>query len=133
MIFRVVSDRQWVFDESPGLIWDRICEVDSYQSWWPWLRKFDPAGGIVEDASWYCEVEPPLPYLVRFNIELRRVRRARLIETEVVGDVRGSARLTLDDLVGGGTTARLVSELSPANPLLRAVGTLAAPDGHLGT
>lgn len=127
MVRPVRSDRRWSFEESPDEIWASISEVGNYRRWWPWLRTFDPDDGLVTAACWYCEVEPPLPYVVRFRIELDRVDVARSVQTTVSGDVRGAAELTLRECPDGGTTARLVSRLTPANPLLRTVGTVARP------
>jgi len=45
----------------------------------------------------------------------------------VSGDVRGSARLTVQSNDGGGSRARLRSDLAPANPVLRSFGLVARP------
>lgn len=127
MIRPIASDRRWTFAESPEDLWVRIGEVEHFRSWWPWLRRFDPGAGLVHAASWHCEVAPPLPYLVRFTIDFDRVEEGRNAETTVTGDVEGTATLMLDELDGGGTSARLVSHLAPASPLLRAVGRFARP------
>jgi len=121
------SDREWSFPVEPGALWDRITSVDRYRHWWPWLREFDPGSGLEADARWRCEVAPPLPYVVRFTIEFDRVERGRRAETTVSGDIVGNAVLTFDETDDGGTRARLVSQLAPANPLLRTVGRMARP------
>lgn len=120
------SDRTWTFDVGPDELWEAIAATDSYDRWWPWLREFDGAGGLSAGESWRCEVSPPLPYVVRFDLHLDHVEPAREVLARVTGDIVGSAHLT----VGGapaGSTARLRSSLRPANPLLRSFGTVARP------
>lgn len=122
-----LSDRDWAFDVDPDHLWGRIASVDEYARWWPWLRRFDPAGGLSEGAWWRCEVAPPLPYLVRFTVHLDHIEHGREAHATVTGDVRGEATLTVASTVHGGSRARLRSRLAPANPLLRSVGRMARP------
>lgn len=119
------SDRRWDFDEPAPALWARISQVDQYERWWPWLRRFDPGEGLVDGARWRCEVAPPLPYVVRFRLHLT-VEDDRILST-VSGDIRGEAELRVDERADGGCTARLRSHLAPANPLLRGVGRVARP------
>ena len=121
------SDRRWDFDVPAEQLWDRIVAVDEYDSWWPWLRRFDPGPGVQPGAQWRCEVAPPLPYVVRFTVSFDRIVEHRSIETTVDGDVRGRARLLIDSRGDRGSRARLVSSLAPAQPVLRAVGLAARP------
>ncbi len=121
------SDRAWDFDDEPADLWARIAEVDRYEDWWPWLRRFEPHGGFRTAARWGCEVAPPLPYVVRFTIALDRVEQARRADATVSGDIRGTANLTVEPRPGGGAHARLVSKLAPANPVLRTFGLVARP------
>ena len=105
----------------------RITDVEHYSSWWPWLRRFDPGTGFQPDARWRCEVAPPLPYVVRFVLTLEQVDAPQRAVARVSGDIGGAATLTIEPGPGGGTRARLVSQLAPTNPLLRSVGALARP------
>lgn len=120
------SDRSWRFDISRDELWERINATDDYATWWPWLRAFEASDAIVSGALWECAVSPPLPYTVRFVIGFDRVEAGRVVEATVTGDVEGTARLTLDD-DDAGSSARLVSALRPANPLLRGFGVVARP------
>jgi hypothetical protein len=123
------SDRSWRFDLGPDELWERIAGVEHYADWWPWLRSFDPSGGLAPGARWRCEVSPPLPYIVRFTVHIRRVERVpagRRVHAIVDGDVRGEADLQVEP-DGPGAAARLRSALEPANPLLRSVGRVARP------
>lgn len=120
------SDRAWDFGNDPDELWDRVAEVDSYESWWPWLRRFDGRGGLAEGSEWNCVVAPPLPYRVRFRLHLDRVAPGSEVHALVSGDIGGEALLTVVGN-GNGSTARLRSELYPANPLLRRAGAVARP------
>lgn len=124
---RFDSDRSWDFSVSAEELWHRLASVDDYASWWPWLRRFDPERGMTAGARWECEVAPPLPYVVRFTVRLDRVDEACSVDSTVSGDIRGVARLDLLPTDDGGTRARLVSSLAPAQPVLRAVGRAARP------
>lgn len=108
-------------------LWERIAQVQDYSAWWPWLRQFDPGSGLVDGAAWRCEVVPPLPYVVRFVVHVERVDATRSVSASVSGDIRGIARLTLDQSTDGGTRATLVSRLAPSHPLLRGFGRVARP------
>ena len=93
---------------------------------WPWLRSFDPGMGLTDGARWLCEVAPPLPYVVRFAIDFSDVEPESSARTTVDGDIRGWADLRITPTVGG-CSARLSSELEPANKMLRRFGRVARP------
>ena len=120
------SDRAWRFDIDRSALWARLAAVEDYQRWWPWLRRFESDEGLVEGASWGCEVSPPLPYIVRFEVHLDRVEADRLVEATVSGDIVGTARLVIEPGAIG-TRARLVSALRPTSPVLRGFGVVARP------
>jgi hypothetical protein len=121
----VASDRRWTFDVPADVLWARMASTDEYRRWWPWLRRFD-AKGLVEGDVWGCLVQPPLPYVLRFRVELTAVDPGARADAVVTGDIRGTATLTVEP-DGDGAAARLVSSLEPANPVLRAFGAVAAP------
>lgn len=120
------SDRAWTFVVPADELWSAIAAVDSYQRWWPWLRTFDAGAGLVAGETWRCVVQPPLPYHVRFSVVLHEIEPNRCADATVEGDVRGWARLTVDD-DGAGCRARLESALEPANPFLRRFARVARP------
>lgn len=121
------SSRTWDFPVPADELWDRISAVQDYRRWWPWLRRFEPGRGLVRGARWTCEVVPPLPYVVRFTLRLDDVDPPWSAVATVSGDIRGAARLTMQDGPDGGTRASLVSRLAPAHPLLRGFGRVARP------
>jgi hypothetical protein len=121
------SDRSWAFDDDLPSLWDRIADLDHYESWWPWLHRFDPGAGFTSGARWECEVAPPLPYVVRFTVVLEEIDEQHRVTATVIGDVQGSAVLETVGSADGGSSARLTSLLAPANPILRGFGLVARP------
>ena len=79
-----------------GEVWALISEVSEYRTWWPWLRVFE-AAALAESEHWRCEVQPPVPYPVRFRVEIEHVEAPVLVHAKVRGDVVGDATLTLEE------------------------------------
>jgi hypothetical protein len=111
-------------------VWALISDVDAYRRWWSWLRAFD-AGGLAQGEEWRCEVQPPLPYPVRFRVEIEHVEPPVLVRAQVRGDVIGTAILRIEDAPEG-CVACLSSSLAPGNSTLRLVSRLAAPIARFG-
>jgi hypothetical protein len=126
----ITSEHRYALPLEREAVWDLISDVDSYRGWWGWLRVFD-AAGLAEGEEWNCLVQPPLPYLVRFQVHLDEVDAPRIVRARVTGDVVGTARLQLDE-DGAGCVARLSSTLAPGNATLRLVSRLAAPLARFG-
>jgi Polyketide cyclase / dehydrase and lipid transport len=110
--------------------WSLISDVSRYRSWWPWLRGFDGAA-LAKGEEWRCQVQPPVPYLVRFGVVIEDVEEAARVEARVTGDVVGRATLTLEDDPAG-CMAELHSTLAPGNTALRVVSRFAAPVARFG-
>lgn len=127
---RVESDRRFRLPLTPEEVWAAVADVDRFPQWWPWLRRFDGTGLVTGDR-WECTVQPPLPYAVRFTVDLDEVVEGRSVRATVSGDVEGTARVELE-AVDGGTDARLVSCLAPAGSVLRVVATVARPVARFG-
>ena len=124
------TDRHFPMPASRAVVWDALGRPDRFDETWPWLRSFD-GSELRAGVTWRCEVQPPVPYRVRFAIHLREVVEGELIEAEVDGDVAGSARL---ELVDGelGTDLWLRSELAPGNGLLRSILRVMPPLARYG-
>ena len=71
----LVSERSWCFGAPPDVVWAALAATGDYPTWWPWLTAFD-ADGLVAGGRWRCTVRPPLPYSVRFALDLERGRAA---------------------------------------------------------
>ncbi len=107
-------------------VWGLISDVSRYRTWWPWLRAFDGTS-LVPGEEWRCEVQPPVPYPVRFGVVIEDVEPAVLVRATVRGDVIGRATLTLDDTSTGCCTATLYSSLASGKTALRMVSRFAGP------
>jgi len=120
------SDRRFAFDQPPDEVWATMARTSEFTRWWPWLRRLD-AEGLVTGDVWSCHIQPPLPYFLRFTIALDEVVPGEWVRATVAGDITGTATLTLDPTEGGGSEARLVSDLAPASSVLRAFAVVARP------
>lgn len=124
------SDRTYDFDVDRASVWRALSGVDEYPLWWPWLRDFR-ARALSGGDVWTCVICPPLPYRLRLRVELADVVPETFVAASVDGDVVGTASVELHDH-DDGCAVRLVSDLAPANPLLRAVARSARPVVRFG-
>jgi hypothetical protein len=129
----VHSDRSWRFDAPPDVVWAAISDVDRYQQWWPWLRRFD-AAAFATGERWRCTIKPQLPYQLRFDIVLEAVVDGESAAARLDGDLSGRAHLSLvADAAGDGCSLRLVSDLDAVGGPARMVSRFApglASAGH---
>jgi hypothetical protein len=142
-----VSDRRYRFAADRWSVWRTIGSVQEYRAWWPWLRRFE-ANGLAAGDVWVCQIQPPVPYALRFTVTVERIDAPSLVVATVDGDVRGTARLDLEDDPadgpvdgveaaradgrGRGCEVRLRSTLVPANRTLRTVARLSRPVAQFG-
>jgi uncharacterized protein YndB with AHSA1/START domain len=119
------SDRHYRFAVPPAALWSALAETADYRRWWPWLTAFE-ANGLVAGDVWRCAVRAPLPYTLRFAIDLDEVVPTTLVVARVSGDIEGTARL---DVVphGEGCEVRLTSRLRPSGRAFGLVARLARP------
>jgi len=118
-------DRTWSFSVPPDELWAVLNQTDRYVRWWSWLREFD-ADGIRPGSTARCTIQAPLPYALRCTIRVDDVIAARVVHTTVSGDLRGPARLEIDD-TGDGSIARLVWSLDLGNPVLARLARVGRP------
>lgn len=128
---RIGSDRRWTLPAGQPAVWAALADVDRYRSWWPWLVAFQ-ADALEEGAVWRCRISPPTPYVLRFALTLVRVVPLATVEATVAGDIVGTATLELSAGEPGTTELRLVSDLAPGSPVLRAVSVVARPLARFG-
>lgn len=127
---QVDSDRNYHFTLPRARVWQALLRTDAYQSWWPWLRRFD-SGPLTPGTRWRCVVQPPLPYRVAFDLVIDEVRDGTLVSAAVEGDLRGAARLELVPEPGG-CVLHLTASLLPVDRLLRTVAATAPPIARFG-
>lgn len=103
-----------------------MARVESYSTWWPWLREFD---GITLACGevWSCAVQPPLPYAVRFRVSIGDVVHGTSIAATIDGDIAGGATLRVSDAPGGQSRLRLQAELGPRKRSMVALSLVARP------
>jgi hypothetical protein len=125
----VTSDRRHRFDVDRAQLWEAMASPADYRRWWPWLRRFE-GDRLEPGAVWACTVQPPLPYVLRFELTIEEVVPLELITATVAGDLRGTARLEVRDLGAGDgqrSEIRLRSSLAPTNRVLQAFARVANP------
>ena len=111
-------------------VWTLIGEVSHYRRWWPWLRAFE-AAALAQGEEWRCEVQPPVPYAVRFRVVIEHIEAPVLVCATISGDVVGHATLQLGEGILG-CTAMLQTSLAPGNTTLQVVSRFAAPIARFG-
>jgi carbon monoxide dehydrogenase subunit G len=143
------TDRRFPMAAPRDAVWTALSRPDRFAETWPWLRSFD-GRELRQGVTWRCEVQPPVPYRVRFAVHLREVAAGERIEADVDGDVTGWARVLLvaadgkaaggdgsasgsdGDGDGDGIELWLRSELAPGNGLLRGVLRVMPPLARFG-
>ncbi|MBA3605729.1 MAG: hypothetical protein H0W46_07130 [Acidimicrobiia bacterium] len=122
---RLTSDRRYDFAVDPDALWRVLAATDEYRKWWPWLHGF-AAAGLVSGDSWRCVVRPPLPYTLRFTLELDEVVAPSFVRATVHGDIAGTAALTMAPTAEG-TNLRLVSDLASSSRAFGVISTVFRP------
>lgn len=120
-----VYDQTFTFDVDADELWAAVTAHDRYQQWWPWLVGFD-LDAMTPGARAACEIQAPLPYRLRFGVDLVDVDPGRAIHGQVVGDLAGPAsfHVTPD---GPGCVAGLRWSLTVQRPLLGGLARIARP------
>jgi hypothetical protein len=78
----------------PAALWEALSRTEDYPRWWGWLRGFE-GGALEEGRVTRCVVRAPLPYSLRFDVNLTRVIPKERVEASVTGDIDGPATLTV--------------------------------------
>ncbi len=121
----LTSEHRYLFPADPAAVWSAMGDVGRFRSWWPWLTSFE-GKGLVAGDRWSCRIQPPLPYSLRFEVELVDLCAGELIAASVSGDVHGEARLELAPHPSG-CAVRLRSSLRPTNWALALTSRLGGP------
>jgi uncharacterized protein YndB with AHSA1/START domain len=127
---RLTSNRELRFDADRPTLWAAMSRVTDFPVWWPWLRGFDGTE-LAAGCVWSCVIQPPVPYVLHVTVAIDEVVPLSLVSATVDGDVRGTARLVLED-DGRGCRVVLASTLSPQQGVARVVARLAPPLARFG-
>jgi hypothetical protein len=122
---QLASDRRYVFAVDLDELWAAVADIERYPRLWPWLKVFE-ARGLIAGDTWRCVVRPPLPYSVRFNIDLDEVVGPSHVTATIAGDITGTARLDLEQTADG-SAIRLTSSLAPNGWAFATLATLMRP------
>jgi carbon monoxide dehydrogenase subunit G len=120
-------ERTFDFDLSPSELWEALQDPSAFERWWPWLKQFEISGGVIRTgAVMRGTVTPPLPYRMRIEVDLVRVRRPGIIDGEVHGDLEGQARIRLRKRPSG-TAAEVAWSLEMMQRPMRIASAVAYP------
>lgn len=110
---------------APERLWEALTDTSQFPRWWPWLRRLD-GDGLVDGGRSECVVRAPVPYSLRFRVEVRALVPGRLVDTWVSGHLDGPARLEVGAHPDG-ATARLAWSMELRHPVLRQVARVGRP------
>ncbi len=113
------TDRHYPLEDPPDAVWAALETVQDYPRWWPWLRRFD-ARALSAGERWRARIRVPMPWSLRFELQLLEVQAPTTVRAAVSGDIEGTATVSVAP-AGTGSTIRLVSALAPRHRLLTAV------------
>jgi len=122
---RLTSDRDYCFAVEPDALWRVLSATGEYRQWWPWLHGFDAVGLVTGDV-WRCVVRPPLPYTLRFTLELDEVIAPSLVRATARGDIAGTAALVIAPTPEG-VHLRLTSDMAPSSRAFGLLSTVLRP------
>lgn len=120
---RLRTDRRYPLDGPPQRAWDALTRVEEYQRWWPWVRRFD-ARALAPGARWQAKIRVPMPWSLRFTLDIDAVEAPERVDATISGDIEGTATITLEP-DGTDAVIHLRADLAPRHRLLRAVNRLA--------
>lgn len=125
--FQVPFERTFVFDGSPGDLWDAIALLVRRNDFDERLFHYELDGRPLETGSTVdVEITPPLPYRVHLQIQFSESIRASEIKIAIRGDVDGVGTVRL--LPRGEKTQVMATwNVELVQPAMRTVARVAYP------
>ena len=118
----------WCLDAPIDRVWDVLYQPARYPAWWPGVRAVDlvrtgDATGVgqVSRFSW----RSLLPYTLRFDLRVTRVKRPYVIEAEATGELEGRGVWRLFD--GAGTAVVYDWRVRTTQPWMNRLAPVARP------
>jgi Polyketide cyclase / dehydrase and lipid transport len=112
---------------SPQVVWSVLEDLEYWAGSSPWLACLtvdDP--GLRAGATVRATITTPLPFQVRFRLDLEEWVPTRLVVAGVHGDLEGQARLALNP-EGNHTCVDLSWRVEMTSPPMRAMARVAHP------
>jgi hypothetical protein len=125
--FEVPFERTFVFDGSPGDLWDAIAVLVRRNDFDERLFHYELDGRpLATDSTVDVEVTPPLPYRVHLQIQFTESIRASEIKIAIRGDVDGVGTVRLVPR-GEKTHVTATWSVELVQPAMRTVARVAYP------
>jgi hypothetical protein len=120
----------WRLDAELVRVWERLCDSDSWPSWWPSVAKVellrpgrDPDGvGAIRRLHW----KTALPYDLVFDVEMIAIEPMRRIEGRAFGELDGVGIWTLHREAGA-TIIRYDWQVDVTKPWMRRLAPILRP------
>lgn len=126
--FRLVT--VWRFEAPLAAVYAAVSDPRQWPRWWPDARRVEPlrtAGRAAGDGSaWRCTWQGGLPYRLRFDIVVTRMRPRVDVAGEVRGDLEGCGRCLFSQ-DGAVTTVRHEWCVRTTVPWMNLLATCARP------
>jgi carbon monoxide dehydrogenase subunit G len=90
----------WLVDVPIEPVWDVIYAIERWPEWWPGVRSVTelfPGDGDGEGTVYRQVWRSKIPYAVRFDVTVAKVRKPNLIVAEAVGGLEGTGTFRLFD------------------------------------
>jgi uncharacterized protein YndB with AHSA1/START domain len=118
---------EWDVDAPQEAVFDAVADAGTYPKWWkPVYLSCETDGPPAVGCESRQHFKGRLPYTLKTRSKIIRLERPRLVEADVVGDLRGRGLWTLTPR-DGGTHVRFDWQVFADRPLLRTLTPLLRP------
>jgi uncharacterized protein YndB with AHSA1/START domain len=118
---------EWDVDAPPDAVFDALADTGTYPEWWkPVYLSCETDGPPEIGRESRQHFKGRLPYTLKTRSTITRLERPRIVEADVVGDLRGRGLWTLTPR-DGGTHVRFDWRVFADRPLLRTLTPLLRP------
>jgi hypothetical protein len=96
---------EYTFDGDIERVWDQLNDVESWPSWWSWLKRIEvlkePVSPDAPGAIYRNTVRAPAGYGLTYDTEITSIDRLRRIDLDSRGDLLGRGRFLLGERPDG--------------------------------
>ena len=115
-------DSTWLIEAPAAAAFDALRDFEGHPRWWRYIRSTHRSA----PATVRYEIQSPLLYWLRFDVELERAVRPHLIATRATGDLAGTGEWRLSE-DNGVTSIRHRWNVATTKPWMNAVAPLGRP------